>query len=185
MDSLTIVILIIFILIGIIFGRIFCGKICPYGLVQDLLYKIPFPKKIHAFKADKYLRYLKYFIILFLIGTNTFGLFTTASTTSPDVSVLTVVGFFILVLLSVFISRPFCKYLCPVGGLNGLFNLLPSNKYKVNQDTCNKCGACMRVCKMDIEPYKASNSVECVRCGKCKKNCPFHAIESGFMNNKL
>jgi ferredoxin len=32
------------------------------------------------------------------------------------------------------------------------------------------------VCKIDIEPYKTPNSVECIRCGKCKKKCPTSAI---------
>jgi polyferredoxin len=87
--------------------------------------------------------------------------------------------------LSIVISRPFCKYLCPVGGIIGLFNFLPINKYKLNQDTCNKCNVCTRVCKMDIEPYITLNSIECIRCGTCKKKCPHHAITSSLESNKL
>ena len=50
------------IFIGAIFGRLICGFLCPFGLIQDLLNKIPFPKKIRTFKGDKLLRKLKYVI---------------------------------------------------------------------------------------------------------------------------
>ena len=44
------------IFIGAIFGRLICGFLCPFGLIQDLLNKIPFPKKIRTFKGDKKLK---------------------------------------------------------------------------------------------------------------------------------
>ena len=50
------------IFIGAIFGRLICGFLCPFGLIQDLLNKIPFPKKVRTFKGDKLLRKLKYVI---------------------------------------------------------------------------------------------------------------------------
>lgn len=53
-------VLIALIAVCVIWGRIFCGRICPIGYSQDFLFKIPFPKKLHQFKVDKYLRYIKY-----------------------------------------------------------------------------------------------------------------------------
>ena len=47
-----------FILLGVLLGRFICGFLCPFGLIQDLLNKIPFPKKIRTFKWDKVLRKL-------------------------------------------------------------------------------------------------------------------------------
>ena len=49
--------------IGAVFGRFVCGWLCPFGLLQDLLHKIPFPKKIKTFKGDKLLRKIKYVIL--------------------------------------------------------------------------------------------------------------------------
>ena len=43
------------IFIGAMVGRLICGFLCPFGLIQDLLNKIPFPKKIRTFKGDKLL----------------------------------------------------------------------------------------------------------------------------------
>ena len=85
------------IFIGAIFGRLICGFLCPFGLIQDLLNKIPFPKKIRTFKGDKLLRKLKYVI---------FAVF--------------------VILLPMFLvdimgqgSPYFCKLICPAGTLEG------------------------------------------------------------------
>ena len=43
------------IFIGAMVGRLICGFLCPFGLIQDLLNKIPFPKKIRTFKGDKHI----------------------------------------------------------------------------------------------------------------------------------
>jgi polyferredoxin len=151
--------------------RLFCGKICPYGYLQGLIHKIPFPKKVRTFKGDKVLRHLKFAVLLAWLVGNTLGLFGERAINAP-----LVIGLVVFVLLCILTSRPFCKYLCPVGAVLGLSNLLPWGRYKVNSDSCTKCCACSRVCKMDIEPYKTPNSIECIRCGKCKKKCPANAI---------
>ena len=52
---------------GTLFGRLICGFLCPFGLLQDLLHKIPFPFKFKMFKADRYLRKLKYAILIVLV----------------------------------------------------------------------------------------------------------------------
>ena len=52
------------IFVGALLGRLVCGFLCPFGLIQDLLNKIPFPKKIRTFCGDKLLRKLKYDHIL-------------------------------------------------------------------------------------------------------------------------
>ena len=46
--------------IGALFGRFVCGFLCPFGLVQDLLHKLPFVKKITTFRGDMLLRKLNF-----------------------------------------------------------------------------------------------------------------------------
>lgn len=151
-----------FILFGIFYGRLFCSKLCPFGFLQDLLYLIPFPKKIRSFKCDQYLRYVKYILLLLLLVWNLFGdsypLVNEVNTYNASL-VLKGVTF---VLLGIVISRPYCKYLCPVGGILGLFNLFSFDRYNVNH-SCTRCGICSRSCKMDLEPFKKPNSIECIR----------------------
>ena len=55
------------IFVGALLGRLVCGFLCPFGLIQDLLNKIPFPKKIRTFRGDKLLRKLKYVIFVVFV----------------------------------------------------------------------------------------------------------------------
>jgi polyferredoxin len=162
----------IMLIIILLLGRKLCGKICPYGLLQDLIYKIKFPLKIKVFKGDKYLRYLKYgllFLPLFNIKYK-----------DPDIPlVINIILIVIFLFFPMIISRPLCKYLCPAGIIFAIGNRIPSKKYGVDIKKCTGCGLCVNKCKMDIIPYKKINSIECIYCGRCKKICPCEAINKG------
>ena len=90
----------------------------------------------------------------------------------------------IIVLLSIIIYRPFCKYLCPLGAIYAVFNPIAFYSLKVDKDKCVSCNKCAKVCKMNVDPVKTNNSLECIRCGDCKKSCPTKAIELGFYSRK-
>ncbi|MDR0424738.1 MAG: 4Fe-4S binding protein [Clostridiales Family XIII bacterium] len=164
--EITMAVIIVFLL-----GRKICGKICPYGLLQDLIYKIKFPLKIKTFKGDKYLRYLKY-ILLFLpfveINYEDFDI-------PLVINIISIVVIFVFI--PIIISRPLCKYLCPLGIIFAIGNKIPPKKYEINIEKCTECGLCIKKCKMDIIPYKKINSIECIYCGNCKKICPCKAID--------
>lgn len=191
---------------GALFGRFVCGWLCPFGLVQDLLYKIPFVKKVKNLPGHKYLRYLRYVILVIFVlllpsvvaditgmgkpwfceyicpsGTLFAGLPLVAA--NPDLQSATGGLFmwkvFLLVLtglLSILSYRPFCKYVCPLGAVYGWFNPVALYKYTVDPDKCTECGLCKTVCKMDIDVWKNPNSPDCIRCGDCKNKCPHKAI---------
>lgn len=193
---------------GALLGRFVCGWLCPFGLVQDLLYKIPFVKKLKTLHGDRILRYLKYAILLgFVIllpmlavdfigqgqpwfckyicpsGTLLAGLplvslndglwAAAGSLFTWKVSLLVV-----LLLLSVIAFRPFCRYICPLGAIYGLFNPVALYRYRVDESACTKCKACERVCPSGIPTYRTPNSPECIRCGACVRACPVSAIQS-------
>lgn len=196
------------ILIGTFMGRFVCGWLCPFGLIQDLLNQIPLPSKmkIHTFRGDHQLRWLKYlilavFVILLpLFITDLIGqgypwfckLICPVGTLEGGIplvllnkKLLAIVGFLfkwkmailmITILLAVIIYRPFCKYICPLGAIYSLFNPISMLKYTVDMDKCISCGACAAVCQMGCDPVKNANSLECIRCGKCKAACPTKAI---------
>ena len=73
----------------------------------------------------------------------------------------------------VFIYRPFCRFLCPLGAWYGLFNKLSAFGITVDKAKCTGCNACVRFCKMDCQKV---NDRECINCGECKKICPEGAI---------
>ena len=189
-------------LFGTLFGRLICGFLCPFGLVQDLLYKIKSPKR----KLPHILRYVKYIVLIYFvilipavftsklgIGDPGFCKFICPSGTllgavpllikNPGLrsalGLLFTWKTFVLVLIlfgSVFIYRVFCRMLCPLGLIYGWFNKISFYGYKVN-DNCTSCGRCKSVCKVDIDPVKQVNHSECIRCGDCKDVCNVKAIE--------
>ena len=57
----------ILVVTGTFLGRFVCGFLCPFGLVQDLLFKIPFVKKIRTLPGEKFLRWFRYFILLVFV----------------------------------------------------------------------------------------------------------------------
>lgn len=194
--------------VGALMGRFVCGWLCPFGLIQDLLNKIPFPKKICTFKGDKLLRKLKYvifavFVILLpLVLVDVLGqgapyfckLICPAGALEGGIPLVLMnksmqsalgvlyawknVLLLITVILSILIYRPFCKYICPLGAVYSVFNPISAFRYRVDEEKCTGCGACAKACKMQVDPVKNANHPECIRCGACKKACPVKAISN-------
>jgi polyferredoxin len=192
--------------VGALMGRFVCGWLCPFGLIQDLLHKIPFPKKIGSFRGDKLLRKMKYVILavfvillpMFVVDILGQGLPYFCKLICPagtleggmplvlmNQSMRSALGglyawknllLVLTIVVSILIYRPFCKYICPLGAIYSVFNPISVFRYKVDQEKCTGCGVCAKVCKMQVNPVKNANSLECIRCGLCKKSCPVHAI---------
>lgn len=191
---------------GVVFGRFICGFFCPFGLFQELLHKIPFPKK----KLWRGLRYVKYgvlivFVIIMPIAvTNYMGVgkpafcqfICPAGTLEGGIPLLSTheelrrtigalfdlkIAVLILTIIgSMSIYRFFCKVICPLGAIYGLMNKISIYHLEVNRDQCVNCGKCSRVCKMDVDPVKHPDSAECIRCGACAEVCPTQAVSLGM-----
>ena len=198
--------------VGALIGRGVCGYLCPFGLVQDLLHKIPFVKKIETFKLDKPLRKAKYLILLIFVILLPLFLVDIIGQGAPyfcklicpvgmleggiplvwmNTSMRGAVGFLyawkglillLTILLSVIIYRPFCKYICPLGAIYSLFNSVSFFRYTLDHQKCIHCGRCKAVCEMQCDPVQNCNDLECIRCGKCKNACPVDAIACGVTN---
>lgn len=87
----------------------------------------------------------------------------------------------VLVLLAIMLPSvrtycPFCKYLCLLGAVYGLFNPISVLRLHVDSQACMQCGACQKACKMDIRTFEQPNSPECIRCGVCITVCHRDAI---------
>ena len=89
-----------------------------------------------------------------------------------------------LLVLSLIIWRPFCKYLCPLGAIYGLFNRFSLYRNSLDRDKCVSCGACAAACRMCVDPAETPNHSECIRCGDCVRVCPTGAIKCGFGEKK-
>ncbi len=90
----------------------------------------------------------------------------------------------LIVVLSMVIHRPFCKYVCPLGAFYGLFQRVSFLQLKVDREKCTGCGACSRQCGMNVDVVHNPNSAECIRCGACTKACPSGALHFNIRNQK-
>lgn len=194
-----------FFVFGSIFGRFVCGWLCPFGLFQDLLHKIPFFHKRKQLPYHKTLKYGKYLVLLGLVMIGSSFLFSgfvkvpafckylcPSGTLMGAVPLLSaneqlrsqVGGLFywklgvliFLVILSIKIYRPFCQYLCPLGAIYGWFNRFSLVQIHWEEDTCISCLACQKACPVNLAPEQISISAECIRCGKCVDACPCKCI---------
>ena len=193
---------------GAVLGRAVCGLLCPFGLLQELLYLIPGVPKKNRFPGDKALQYLKYVVLVLLVVvlplcfalTPFFCKYLCPSGTVAglllalrDKLVRAQLGgiflwkaslLVLIVAACLFLWRPFCKYLCPLGAIYGLFNKFALYRMDLDKESCIHCGKCARACRMCVDPSQSPNSPECVRCGDCVKACPAKALKLGFRRKK-
>lgn len=78
-----------------------------------------------------------------------------------------------ILVAAVFIYRFFCRFLCPLGALYGLFNKIAICGIKLEKPKCTDCGLCVAKCQMDIRHV---GDHECINCGECIPVCPTQAI---------
>lgn len=194
--------------IGVVFGRAICGYICPFGLIQELLCRIPSPKK----RLPKPLTYIKYALLAVFVMvlpafmTDKYGIgapafceyICPAGTLEGGLPILLahpelrmqLGGIFVIkaVILvgtiagCIIVCRFFCKTMCPLGAIYGLLNKISFFRVRVEKHGCISCGKCRDICPMDVDPVMHPDSAECIRCGKCAAACPKQVIHVGFSN---
>lgn len=197
------------ILFGLTLGRWVCGWLCPFGWVQDLVYRIPFFVKIRTFRPERFLRYLKYAVLgVLVIGLPLLSafkgvlvpyfckflcpsgtLFGGVPLVLSNPAYRAQIGFYFwwkvgvciaILLVSLLISRPFCRYLCPLGAIYGAFNRIALAHLAYEPEKCVACGRCETVCPMGIDPKRQFSSAECIRCGRCARACPKESLHVRF-----
>ena len=194
----------IILLYGVILGRTICGWLCPLGLIQELLHRIPTPK-IRKNAVTRALSWLKYVILaVFVIAiplwyglryqvplpgfckyicpAGTFeGAIGHLANPANDsyysmLGILFTRKFVIMLVIAlacVFCYRSFCRFICPLGAIYGMFNRFNVIGVKVDGSRCSHCGACVRHCGMDVRHV---GDHECINCGKCMDVCSQDAI---------
>ncbi len=196
-------------IIGLSIGRMACGWVCPFGFLQDMMYKIKSPK----FKIPFWLRYLKYCILIIFVlalpyltgelwfsklcpaGTLTAGIpWALWNPLNPETG-LPVLGngpgaiFYVcLVILAGFLiwfvmaKRPFCRTVCPLGAIFSLFNRFSLVHLEIS-GRCDGCDICHQNCPMDLNVSLDLDSTDCIRCLECTR-CGHVKLVTPFSNDK-
>ena len=188
---------------GFSVGRAPCGWLCPFGFIQDLLYKI----KTFKIQIPRFMSYLKFAILVivaillpYLTHESWFSKVCPVGLLEGGIPIIAwnpktgglaelrhligwlffaKLGILMFILgLSVISKRPFCRLFCPLGAILAVFNkvsLLQINR-KRGEYNCEDCNMCKSVCPMDVNIYQDLTDIDCIRCGKCIYECPEGAL---------
>jgi len=186
-------------MVGAAVGRAACGWLCPFGLIQDLMHKIPTPFKL---RIPRVLRFFKYAVLLItvillpLLLVDEFGIGLGpwfCKTICPSGTLLGGIPLvsadadlrdqlhiywpikmtilIIFLLWMILSKRPFCRTTCPLGAFWSLFNRVSILRVRVDSSKCEDCNSCKAVCPVDINPPTEIDSTECIRCMNCLNTC--------------
>lgn len=192
-------------LVGVALGRVVCGFLCPFGLLQELLHKIPTPK-LKKNRFTRGLSWLKYVVLAVFVaalpvwyafakgmpvpafckyicpaGTLEGGFFLVGMREEYRALVGVLFNWKAVVCVvilagCIFVYRGFCRFLCPLGAIYSFFSRIALLAVRVDKNLCNECGLCVMACPMDIRQV---GDHECIHCGHCVSSCPKNAIYFG------
>lgn len=178
LSDLPLLMLVVFTLITtFLWGRVFCGFLCPFGVLQDLLERVvpkrlrpSIPTKIH--KSGLKLKYVFLAIILVSAVSGSkvslyqyFEPFGTVFFRSSSVTLWAIALFFLGI--SLVVPRFYCRYACPLGAALALTSLLSLKRIK-RVEQCKSCHVCEQSCPTGAIEGPEIDFKECVRCNICE-----------------
>ena len=177
----------------VVFGRFFCGWICPATLLYEL--NTNFASWLRWAGLNPGNRRLDKRIKYAVLG---LGLMLSAMTGSVSVAAVyppAIIGreiyyvialggfgagtvFFLGTLLFDLLvaRRGFCRYLCPGGALYALLGRYRLVRIRRIVETCNDCAKCNVVCEFGLDPRRDGFGQECNNCAACIAVCPTDAM---------
>jgi len=174
----------------LVFGRAFCGWVCPGGLVSQLLgFAAPLKMRIrNAFtRIAPWFKYLGLAVVLYFwwylgqprenVPIRIGEFFSSIALTFEHANILWLIRtFFVIafIALGLLLANAWCRFACPTGGLLELLKRVSWFKVFKNEK-CDDCNDCLHVCEMGTRPAEA----DCTNCCDCLHVCPQNAIKIG------
>ncbi len=172
----------IFLGLTLIFGRIFCGYVCPLGAIQELTSMIRFKPKLNYSRTYKKRKdFLRWgFFAIYVISSIFLGLKTSLFMNPINgflilwtpFNVVILIAFLIfltVIFISFFSYRIYCRFFCPFGALAALLGRISPLKIRRTK-YCNDCGVCEKICPT-LEGFEYSAKGECYYCNRCIDFC--------------
>jgi len=193
----------LFTVLTIFFGRVFCGFFCPLGAISEWIRvlgkKLGIKKDVELpDRLDKYLRYVKYIILLVIIyfsfratalvfdAYDPFSAFAHLGNEFDEL--IFAYSMLAFVVITAFFSKGRrCRYLCPLGAFFGLLKKLSFSKLKRDQNTCVSCDICRKSCPANLKIKTADQitDADCVSCLKCVGDCPKNSLDIFVLWKKM
>ncbi len=170
---------------SIIGNKLFCGWACPIGAIQELFNQIPLPKKskiILSFRVTNPIRitiFLLFLALVFTSGTGIYDYFNPFHFLHWGFELYAIMVMLIVLTASLFIFRPFCYLICPVGLFTWILEHFSLVKVKVNSHNCKECNLCIKKshCPAVSSIIEGEGShPDCFSCGRCIDSCPEKAL---------
>jgi NapH/MauN family ferredoxin-type protein len=181
----TVVMSVLVLLLTLVFGAVFCSFVCPLGTIQEWLGKLGkriFKKRYNKFipqKLHNLLKYLRYVVLVLtviltfnasrLIFADIDPYYAMYHFFTDEVTIGSLIVLGVVLISSLLIERPWCKYACPYGAVLGLVGKISIFKIKRKTSACNNCTLCDRQCPMNIEisKKKTISDTNCIKCMDC------------------
>jgi len=193
--------------------KLFCGWVCPLGAFQELVNKIPFKYKwkqfnFTAFNAVRFSLLIMFFLTFFAVKSQILDLGVEVGANPADrmwiiysafslydpinyfeflhwaVDLKLIIMMALLVIVSLFLYRPFCYAVCPIGALAWLAEKIAPGRIRVDRSKCTECGLCEVASPCPtIRPLRLGTAKvlpDCTSCGECIRSCPEKAISFKF-----
>ena len=169
------------VVLAVLFGRVFCGSVCPFGALQELVHVRRWALRIPP-RIGRVLSVVRSLFLVALVarvaatgtsvldGATPFKAFFEFGGTPVTVAVSALV-----LVLSIFTFRPFCRVACPLGAFLALVSRLRIFGVRGGAK-CVSCKQCDRACAADAMCGGKSRPEECLLCGDCFAACPVAAI---------
>ena len=169
------------VVLALVMGRLFCGYICPFGAAQELLHIRKWAIKIPS-RWMNVLSKLRYVLLVYLIG----RVLVTGTAILQDYSPfkplfswggtpLAIGVTALFALLSIFLYRPFCRTLCPLGAFLSLLSRFSIFRIRANT-SCVSCNLCTKECPNGAIDGGTVDASECLLCGECTGICPTRSL---------
>jgi ferredoxin-type protein NapH len=192
-------------LIMLILGRVLCGFICPFGLIQDALDKVRRWLRIDSLRLNEthyqWIHLVKWVMLVIFLTINFVGVsfcyFCPVLGITPALSGrimnITISGLVAIMVVSLsFLKKRFWCNICPLGLLIGLLHRVSLFRLRKNCQACTECGACYEACPMGIKSIYTERvktditTHDCIMCGECVDKCPENnALSLGILKFKF
>lgn len=181
------------VVVTIIFGRVFCGWICPATFIYELNDTLAaWLRRAGVPLGDKeYDKRIKYLVLAMgLLLSLLLGTIATAAIYPPAIIGREIyygiaqgafgvgaVFFLLTILFDLLVARRgFCRYVCPGGALYSLLGRYRLLRIQRVVEECNDCKKCNVVCEFGLDPLQDGFGQECNNCTACIAICPTDAL---------
>lgn len=194
------------VVLTLVFGRFFCGWVCPMGVLHHALGWLARKRRVKDRVQQNVFRpsqRVKYFVLIAMLGgaalgSVQIGLLDPIASTWRGLSVsvapatwqggrhfqgttLVALVFFGALALNFVYPRFYCRVLCPLGAFLGLLAKRSLFRITRRKESCKDCDVCGSACQGAADPQGTLRATECMVCLNCTEACPRDAMAYRFL----